>query len=80
MIIELITPLILATSPLTITQSEQVFYSHETQQEILKVTFVKVTEDQAEATTIISQFSPLPTLSGTRTFDYSGQPRDSDND
>jgi hypothetical protein len=64
MIIELITPLILATAPIAITTTEPVQYNHGTQMVAMN-----------SAKDIISW-----TSNGTRTYDYRGQPNDSDND
>lgn len=67
MIAELITPLMLATAPMTITASEQLQYSHEKQ--------------QIEATSFqVAQGWKPQTLGATRTFDFNGRPNDSDND
>lgn len=67
MIIELITPLMLATAPMTITATEQLNYSHE-QQKI-----------ELPAATIFAQGRQM-TWGGTRTFDFNGRPSDNDND
>ena len=64
MLIELITPLMLATAPIAITATEPLKYSHETQQ---------VQSFQ------VAQYRPM-TIGGTRTFDFNGKPNDSDND
>jgi hypothetical protein len=65
MLIELITPLMLATSPMIIAV-EPLKYSHETQ--------------QAQSSDIqLAQYRPI-TASGTQTFGYDGRPSDSDND
>jgi hypothetical protein len=65
MIAELITPLLLATAPMTITM-EQLKYSHETQ--------------QAQSQDIqVAQYRPT-TWNATRTYAPNGQPSDSDND
>jgi hypothetical protein len=66
MILELITPLVLATAPITIQQVEPLKYSHETQ------------SVEATPQTILAQRQV--TFSGTRTFDGGGRPFDSDND
>ena len=66
MLIELLTPLMLATTPATITLSENVTYSHEAQSQV---------GDNGP----ISQFKTY-TNGGTQTFDYRGKPNDSDND
>jgi hypothetical protein len=66
MLIELLTPLMLATTPATITLSENVTYSHEAQ-------------SQVGENGPISQFKTF-TSGGTQTFDYRGKPNDSDND
>lgn len=65
MIAELITPLLLATAPMTIT-TEPLKYSHETQQ----------VQSQGVQ---VAQYRP-PTYNATRTFDFRGTPNDSDND
>ena len=65
MLIELITPLVLATAPMTITIAEPLKYSHEKQQAL------------AEGYQVAQRF---PTMNATRTYDYRGQPSDSDND
>lgn len=65
MIIELITPLMLATSPMIIAV-EPIKYSHEAQ--------------QAQSSDIqLAQYRPI-TSSGTQTFGFDGRPYDSDND
>jgi hypothetical protein len=64
MIIELITPLMLATSPMAITELEPFKYSHEKQ--------------AVDAPTVVAQ--RMTTFGGTRTYDYRGQPWDNDND
>ena len=66
MLIELLTPLLLATTPATITLSENVTYSHEAQSQV---------GDNGP----ISQIRTF-TYGGTQTFDYRGKPNDSDND
>jgi hypothetical protein len=66
MIAELITPLMLATAPMTITATELLNYSHKTQQ----------IEAQGYE---VAQYRPM-TIGGTRTFDFNGRPNDSDND
>jgi hypothetical protein len=66
MIIELITPLILATAPMTIQAVEPFKYDHTTQ-----------TAVAAEGAVVAQRF---PTYNGTQTFDYQGKPRDADND
>ena len=60
MLVELITPLMLATAPVTVNLPKS-DYSH-----------------QAQASS--QQVAQRTTYSGTRTYDYRGQPRDSDND
>ncbi len=60
MIAEIITPLMLATTPLKIDVDKPV-YSHVEQKQI------------------VAQYRPA-TYNATQTFDYSGRPRDSDND
>jgi hypothetical protein len=66
MLIELLTPLMLATTPASITLSENVTYSHEAQSQV---------GDNGP----ISQYKTF-TAGGTQTFDYKGKPYDSDND
>ncbi len=67
MILELITPLMLATAPMTILV-KPMEYSHQ-QQTIVQQDYQ------------VAQWSkPLPTYNGTRTFSPSGQPSDNDND
>lgn len=65
MIIELLTPLMLATSPLTVPQPtvQPLTYSHSEQ-----------------ATTQVAQKVPTFTTNGTQTFDWQGKPNDADND
>lgn len=65
MIVELITPLMLATAPMAITATEPVKYSHEKQQ-------VQMESFQVAQRSI--------TWNGTQTFDFNGRPSDSDND
>lgn len=64
MIIELITPLMLATAPM-IVPTEPLKYSHETQQV------------QSQGYLIAQKLS---TPGSTQTFDGTGRPRDSDSD
>ena len=66
MIAELITPLMLATAPMTITVTEPLKYSHETQQ-------VQTQSYQ------VAQYRPI-TMNATQTYDWNGRPNDSDND
>ena len=66
MLIELLTPLLLATTPPTITLSENVTYSHAAQ-------------SQMGENGPISQMRTT-TFGGTQTFDFKGKPNDSDND
>jgi hypothetical protein len=66
MIIELITPLVLATAPMTIQAVESFKYDHTTQ-----------TAVASEGVVVAKRF---PTFNGTQTFDYRGRPSDSDND
>jgi len=65
MLIELITPLVLATSPMAITITEPLKYSHE-QQQVL-----------AEGYQVAQR---MPTMNGTQTYGSDGRPRDSDTD
>lgn len=64
MIVELITPLMLATAPMAISATEPLKYSHEKQ--------------AIEAPYIVAQRNT--TWNGTRTYDFGGKPNDSDND
>ena len=65
MLIELLTPLMLATAPATISLPETLTYDHTIQA-------------QVGADPEISYSTS--TLSGTQTYDYNGKPRDADND
>lgn len=65
MIVELITPLMIATAPMTITAAEALKYSHE--QQTVEAPSYTVAQRQM-------------TIGGTRTFDMSGRPYDNDND
>lgn len=65
MIAELITPLMLATAPMTITATEPLKYSHEKQQV------------QAPSYQVAQR---MPTFNSTQTYDWNGRPNDSDND
>jgi hypothetical protein len=67
MIVELITPLMIATAPMTIQQTEPLKYSHEKQS-------VEVSTPM-----ILAQYRPT-TFGGTQTFDITGRPWDNDND
>jgi hypothetical protein len=64
MLIELITPLVLATAPTAIVASEPVQYNHGTQMVAMN-----------SAKDVLNW-----TANGTRTYDFRGQPNDSDND
>lgn len=64
MIVELLTPLVIATAPVRIDLPE-IAYSHETQ----------VSVARADVTGY-----GYPTVSATQTFDGAGRPMDSDND
>ena len=64
MLIELLTPLVLATAPTAITVDDQIKYSHETQ------SIVAFNGGPIN----------LVTGSGTRTYSGNGTPFDSDND
>ena len=66
MIVELITPLMIATAPMTIQQVEPLKYSHEKQ------------AVEASASTVLAQ--RYPTINGTQTYDFGGRPFDADND
>jgi hypothetical protein len=65
MIVELITPLMIATAPITLQQVEPLKYSHEQQQV------------QVQGTQLAQRLS---TPGGTRTFDFNGRPSDNDSD
>ena len=64
MLLELITPLLIASAPVTVFVESTDKYSHETQ-------VTMRTDDEG-----VRQL----TMNGTRTYDYNGRPRDSDND
>jgi hypothetical protein len=68
MIAELITPLMLATAPMTVTALEPLTYSHEKQ---------VITQ---QATQLAQGWGRPQTLGATRTYDFNGRPNDSDND
>lgn len=65
MLIELLTPLMLATAPATITLPETLTYDHNIQAQV------------GEAGEVSYSTS---TQYGTQTYDYNGKPRDADND
>jgi hypothetical protein len=65
MLIELLTPLMLATAPTTFTMPESLTYSHSVQSQV---------GDNGE-----TSFTTF-TSGGTQTFGYNGKPMDSDND
>lgn len=67
MLIELITPLMLATAPVAIDVPES-NYDHNAQVSI------------HNSNTKTAQYPRQPTYSGTRTFGSTGQPMDADND
>ena len=71
MLIEMITPLILATAPAVVTVPE-VKYDH-----LLQVS--KRVDVKTGRPVEVAQYRPV-TFNGTQTFDYQGKPRDSDND
>lgn len=71
MLIELITPLILATAPTVVTVPE-VKYDH-----ILQVS--KQADIKAGRPLEVAQYRPI-TFNGTQTYGSDGRPRDSDND
>lgn len=71
MLIELITPLILATAPTVVTVPE-VKYDH-----VLQVS--KQVEVKAGQPVQVAQYRQ-PTINGTQSFDAWGKPRDADND
>jgi hypothetical protein len=64
MLIELITPLVLATAPTAVVASEPIQYNHGTQMIAMN-----------SAKDIFSY-----TGNGTRTYDFQGKPNDSDSD
>ncbi len=68
MIAELITPLMLATAPMSITTTEPLKYDHETQ---------VITQP---STQLAQGWGRPQTLGATRTYDFNGRPNDSDND
>ncbi len=68
MIIELITPLMIATAPVQIQNAEPFKYDHAKQ-------MVEVKE--GEVTTLSQR---MPTYNGTQTYNYQGRPSDNDND
>lgn len=65
MLIELLTPLMIATAPATFTLPESLTYDHATQ------TQVGVSGEVSFSTS---------TYNGTQTYDFQGKPRDADND
>jgi hypothetical protein len=65
MLIELLTPLILATTPASITLSENVTYSHQVQSQVGE-----------DGTTSYKTY----TSNRTQTYDFNGRPSDSDSD
>jgi hypothetical protein len=65
MLIELLTPLILATTPASITLSEKAIYSHEVQSQVGE-----------DGTTSYKTY----TSNGTQTYDGNGRPSDADSD
>jgi hypothetical protein len=71
MLIELITPLILATAPTVVTVPE-VKYDH-----LLQVS--KQVDVKTGRPVEVAQYRQ-PTFNGTQTFDAYGKPRDADND
>ncbi len=71
MLIELITPLILATAPTVVTVPE-VKYDH-----VLQVS--RQVEVKAGQPVQVAQYRQ-PTYGGTQTYDANGRPRDNDND
>lgn len=66
MIVELLTPLVIATAPIRIDVPE-IAYNHETQ--------VSISLAQADTSSYRN-----PTFSGTQTFGVDGKPFDADND
>ena len=68
MILELITPLLLATAPMSIAIPEEMKYSHQTQQ------------IEQSYTAKVGAVSAWPTYGATQTYDATGRPRDNDND
>jgi hypothetical protein len=69
MLIELLTPFVLATTPASVTLPEGTRYDHETQ--------MTVFTEEAEGT---SQRIRTVTYNGTRTYDNQGRPFDNDAD
>ena len=67
MIVELITPLMIATAPMTLQQVEPLKYSHEKQA-------IEVTSP-----TVLAQIRQT-TWNGTQTYGFDGRPNDNDND
>lgn len=65
MIVELITPLMIATTPMQITNIEPLKYNHTTQQ--------AVAGEEIKTARMV-------TFNGTQTFDFNGRPSDNDND
>jgi len=68
MLVSLLTPLMIATAPATLTVDADAQYNHETQ--------TRHTVEMTEPTNGYTQ----RTWNGTQTFDFNGNPRDSDND
>lgn len=65
MLIELLTPLLLASTPAQITLSENVTYSHQVQSQV-----------GDDGTTSYKTY----TSNGTQTYDFNGRPNDADSD
>lgn len=68
MIVELITPLMIATTPMQITDVAPLKYDHATQAAVP----AEMKEFQTAQRTV--------TFNATQTFDYNGRPKDADND
>ena len=68
MIIEILTPLMLATSPVTFEPAAPSVYDHSVQRVIPSEPHVQTTQYRTY------------TASGTQTYAYNGRPNDSDND
>jgi hypothetical protein len=66
MLLEILTPLMLASTPATLEVIEDVRYSHEQQMSIGKIE--------------LAQRMSTYTMNGTQTFDFQGRPYDSDMD
>jgi putative ATP-grasp target RiPP len=69
MIVELLTPFVLATAPASVALPEGTRYDHETQMTVFM--------DEAEGTSLRIRTT---TFNGTRTYDAQGRPYDNDQD